>query len=42
MLLIARAPLAAANVFQTREALSILLKRAGLLNLSYEFRTPAS
>jgi len=31
LLLIARSPLPAANVFQTREALSVLLKRAGLL-----------
>lgn len=37
MLLVARSPLADANVFQTREALSILLKRAGLLAKSYEF-----
>ncbi len=42
LLLIARSPLADANVFQTREALSTLLKRAGLLNQDYEFRTPAS
>jgi ribonuclease P protein component len=42
LLLIARSPLAAANVFQTREALSTLLKRAGILNQAYEFRTPAS
>ena len=32
LLLIARSPLSAANVHQTREALSILLKRAGLLS----------
>jgi ribonuclease P protein component len=32
LLLIARSPLAAANVHQTREALSILLKRAGLFS----------
>ena len=32
LLLIARSPLPAANVHQTREALSILLKRAGLLS----------
>jgi ribonuclease P protein component len=31
LLLIARSPLPAANVFQTRDALSSLLKRAGLL-----------
>jgi len=37
LLLVARSPLADANVFQTREALSILLKRAGLLARSYEF-----
>ena len=42
LLLIARSPLAQANVFQAREALSILLKRAGLINQTYEFRTPAS
>jgi ribonuclease P protein component len=37
LLLIARSPLAAANVFQTREALSILLNRAGLLTQAYDF-----
>jgi ribonuclease P protein component len=37
LLLVARSPLADVNVFQTREALSILLKRAGLLNQAYEF-----
>jgi ribonuclease P protein component len=42
LLLIARSPLAEANVFQTREALSSLLKRAGLLNQAYDIRTPAS
>jgi len=42
LLLIARSPLAEANFFQTRAALSILLKRAGLINQAYEFRTPAS
>ncbi len=36
LLLIARSPLAAANVFQTREALSILLKRAGLLSQAHD------
>ena len=36
LLLIARAPLAAANVHQTREALSILLKRAGLLSPAHD------
>ena len=36
LLLIARASLAAANVYQTREALSILLKRAGLLSPSHD------
>ena len=36
LLLIARAPLPAANVFQAREALSILLKRAGLLSQAHE------
>ena len=42
VLLIARSPLAAANAFQTREALTSLLKRANLLTQTYEFRTPAS
>ncbi len=37
LLLVARSPLADVNVFQTRKALSILLKRAGLLNQAYEF-----
>ncbi|HEX7620766.1 MAG TPA: ribonuclease P protein component [Anaerolineales bacterium] len=37
LLLIARSPLAAANVFQAREALSILLNRAGLLTQAYDF-----
>jgi ribonuclease P protein component len=37
LLLIARSPLAAANVFQAREALSVLLKRAGLLTQAYDF-----
>jgi ribonuclease P protein component len=36
LLLIARSPLPAANVHQTREALSILLKRAGLLSQAYD------
>ncbi len=36
LLLIARSPLAAANVNQTREALSILLKRAGLLSQAHD------
>jgi len=36
LLLIARSPLPAANVNQTREALSILLKRAGLLSQAYD------
>ncbi len=36
LLLIARSPLAAANVHQTREALSTLLKRAGLLPQAYD------
>ena len=36
MLLIARSPLPAANVQQTREALSNLLKRAGLLDKAYD------
>ncbi len=42
LLLIARSPLAAANVHQTREALAILLKRAGLLSQDYDVRAPAS
>jgi ribonuclease P protein component len=37
LLLISRSPLAAANVFQAREALSVLLKRAGLLTQAYDF-----
>ena len=37
LLLVARSPLAEANVFQAREALSILLKRAGLISQAYEF-----
>jgi len=36
LLLIARSPLPAANVHQTREALSILLKRAGLLSQAHD------
>jgi ribonuclease P protein component len=36
LLLIARSPLSAANVLQTREALSILLKRAGLLSQGHD------
>lgn len=36
LLLIARSPLPAANVQQTREALSILLKRAGLLSQAHD------
>ncbi len=36
LLLIARSPLAAANVHQTREALSNLLKRAGLLSQDHD------
>jgi ribonuclease P protein component len=36
LLLIARYPLPAANVQQTREALSILLKRAGLLSQAHD------
>ena len=35
LLLIARSPLASANVFQAREALSNVLKRAGLLTQAY-------
>jgi hypothetical protein len=35
LLLIARSALLAANVQQTREALSSLLKRAGLLSQTY-------
>ena len=35
LLLIARAPLLAANIDQVREALSVLLKRAGLLSKAY-------
>jgi ribonuclease P protein component len=35
LLLIARSPLAAANVFQAREALLNLLKRAGVLTQAY-------
>lgn len=42
LLLIARAPLPAVKVQETREALSTLLKRAGLLPQAYEFRNPAS
>lgn len=41
LLLIARSPLAAANVHQARAALASLLKRAGLLSHDYEFRAPA-
>ena len=41
LLLIARPPLATANVHKTREALAILLKRAGLLSQDYEFPAPA-
>ncbi len=37
LLLIARSPLPAANVHQTRDALSKLLKRAGLLSQAYDF-----
>jgi ribonuclease P protein component len=37
LLLIARSPLPASNVHQTREALSILLKRAGLLSQAHDF-----
>jgi ribonuclease P protein component len=36
LLLVARSPLSAANVYQTREALSILLKRAGLLSQAHD------
>jgi ribonuclease P protein component len=36
LLLIARSPLAAANVHQTLEALTILLKRAGLLSQAHD------
>jgi ribonuclease P protein component len=36
LLLIARSPLPAANVLQTREALSVLLKRAGLLSQAHD------
>ena len=36
LLLIARSPLPSANVHQTREALSILLKRAGLLSQAHD------
>jgi ribonuclease P protein component len=36
ILLIARSPLPAANVHQTREALSILLKRAGLFSQAHD------
>ena len=36
LLLIARSPLPAANVQQTRDALSSLLKRAGLLSQAYD------
>lgn len=36
LLLIARSPLPAANVNQTREALFMLLKRAGLLSQAYD------
>jgi len=37
LLLIARSPLPASNVHQTHEALSILLKRAGLLFQAHDF-----
>jgi len=37
LLLVARPPLPVANVNQTREALSILLRRAGLLSQAYDF-----
>ncbi len=37
LMLIARAPLPESNLEQTREALSVLLKRAGLLSPSHEF-----
>ena len=36
LLLIARSPLPAANVHQTREALFILLKRAGFLSTAHD------
>ena len=36
LLLIARSPLPAANAFQTRAALTNLLKRAGLLTQTYD------
>jgi len=36
LLLIARSPLPAANVHQTHAALSILLKRAGLLSHAHD------
>jgi ribonuclease P protein component len=36
LLLIARSPLPATDVHQVREALSILLKRAGLLSQAYD------
>jgi len=36
LLLVARSPLPAANAHQTREALSGLLKRAGLLSQNYD------
>jgi ribonuclease P protein component len=36
LLLIARSPLPAANFHQTREALSLLLKRAGLLSQAHD------
>jgi len=42
LLLIARSPLPAANVYQTREALSILLKRAGLLSQAHYVLVSAS
>ena len=37
LLLIARSPLPAANVHQTQDALSVLLKRAGLLSHAHDF-----
>ncbi len=41
LLLIARSPLPTADVNQAREALSILLKRAGLLSQAYDLSASA-